>query len=141
MDTSTKSRSTTSSTVSQARDLTEKGAERSRETVETIGAAATEAADIMKNCCSAALKGVQDYNSKIVEFSQANTKSYVEFVQRLAGVKSPSEFFEVTTSHGRIQLETMVEQARQLAELSQKMTTTVTEPVQKGFAKSFIQAA
>jgi phasin len=141
MDTNTKLKSTTNSTPPQVRDLTEKSVERSKQAVETIGAATTEVADIMKNCCSTALKGMQDYNSKIVEFSQTNTKSYLEFVQRLAGVKSPSEFFEVATSHGRVQLETMAEQAKQLAELSQKVTIAAAEPVQKGFAKSFIQAA
>ena len=141
MDPNTKPRSTASSTVSQARDLTEIGVERSQEAVKTMGAATSEVADIMKNCCSTALQGMQEYNSKIVEFSQANTKSYVEFVQRLAGVKSPSEFFEVATSHGRFQLETMAEQAKQLAELSQKVTIAAAEPVQKGFAKSFNQAA
>ena len=141
MDPNTKSKSTTSSPASQVRDLTEKGAERSKQAVETMGAATTEVADIMKNCCSTALQGMQDYNSKLVEFSQANTKSYVEFVQRLSGVKSPSEFFEVATSHGRIQLETMAEQAKELAELGQKVTIAATEPVQKGFAKSFNQAA
>jgi phasin len=141
MDTNTKPKSTANSPASQVRDLTEKGVERSKQAVETIGAATTEVADIMKNCCSTALKGMQDYNSKLVEFGQANTKSYVEFVQRLSGVKSPSEFFEVATSHGRIQLETMAGQARELAELGQKVTIAATEPVQKGFAKSFNQAA
>jgi hypothetical protein len=31
-----------------------------------------------------------------MEFAQANTKSYVEFVQKLAGAKSPSEFIEIS---------------------------------------------
>ena len=141
MDTNTKSKPTANSPPSQVRELTEKNAERSKQAVETAGAATVEVADIVKNCCSTALKGMQDYNSKIVEFSQANTKSYVEFVQRLAGVKSPTEFFEVATSHGRVQLETMAEQAKQLAELGQKVTIATAEPVQKGFAKSFNQAA
>ena len=141
MDPNTKPKSPANSPASQVRDLTEKGVERSRQAVETMGAATTEAADIMKNCYSTALKGMQDYNSKLVEFSQANTKSYVEFVQRLSGVKSPAEFFELATSHGRIQLETMAEQAKELAELGQKVTIAAAEPVQKGLAKSFNQAA
>jgi len=90
----------------------------------------------MKNSCSIALRGMQDYNSKVVEFTQANTKSYVEFVQKLAGVKSPSEFLEVSTNHGRHQLETVAEQAKQLAELAQKVTLATAEPLKTGFAKA-----
>ena len=39
------------------RDVTGTSSERSKEVFETIGAATTEAADVMKNCCSTALKG------------------------------------------------------------------------------------
>lgn len=125
----------------QLRGMTEKGVERSREAFETIGAATTEAAEVMKNCCSTALKGMQDYNSKVVEFTQANTKSYVEFVQKLASVKSPSEFLEVSTEHGRYQLETVAEQAKQLADLAQKVTLATAEPLKTGIAKAYNHAA
>ena len=120
----------------QLRDLTDSSAERSKEVFETIGAASTGAADVI----TTALKGMQDYNSKVIEFSQANTKSYVEFVQKLTGVKSPSEFFEVSTDHGCYQLETVAEQAKQLAELAQKVTLATAEPL-KTFAKPYVQAA
>ena len=125
----------------QLRDTTDTGAERSREVFETIGATATDAAEVMKNCCSTALKGMQDYNNKVVEFTQANTKSYVEFVQKLAGVKSPSEFIEISTKHGRYQLETVADQAKQLAELAQKVTLATAEPLKTGFAKTYNHAA
>jgi len=121
----------------QFRDATHTSAERSKEVFETIGAATTEAAEVMTTCCSAALKGIQDYNSKVLEFASANTASYVEFVQKLASVKSPSEFAEVSAEHGRYQLETVAEQAKQLAGLAQK----VTEPLTTGLAKSYKNAA
>ena len=118
----------------QLRDFTDTSAERSKEAFET---ASTGAADFI----TTALKGMQDYNSKVIEFSQANAKSYVEFVQKLAGVKSPSEFLEVSTDHGRYQLETVAEQAKQLAELAQKVTVATAEPLKTGFAKPNVQAA
>ena len=61
----------------QFRDATDTSAERSKEGFETIGAATTEAAEVMTTCCSTALKGMQDYNSKVLEFARANTASYV----------------------------------------------------------------
>ena len=54
----------------QFRDVTDTSAERSKEVFETIGAATTEAAEVMTTCCSTALKGMQDYNSKVLEFAQ-----------------------------------------------------------------------
>jgi phasin len=121
--------------------MTEKGAERSREIFETIGAATTEAASVMQNCCSTALKGMQNYNSKVVEFSQDNTKSCVDFVQKLAGVKSPSEFIEVSTDYTRHQLETLAEQTKQLTALAQQVTLAAAEPIKTGFAKAYEHAA
>jgi hypothetical protein len=56
--------------------------------------AATEAADFIKNSYSTAVKGMQDYNNKIIEFTHANTNAAFDFVQRMSGVKSPSEFVE-----------------------------------------------
>jgi phasin len=127
--------------MQQFREVSDTGTQRSREMFETIGAATTEAADVMKNCCSTALKGVQDYNSKLAEYSQANIRSYVEFVQRLAGVKSPSEFIEVTTAHARHQLETVGEQAKQLADITQKVAIATADPLKTSFAKVSNRAA
>ena len=79
---------------------------------------------------------MQDYNSKLVQFTQVNTKSYVEFLQRLAGVKSPAEFIELSNDHARTQLTTMTEQATQLAALAQQITLSTTEPLKTGFAKA-----
>jgi phasin len=134
MTTSTKTKSA-SHTV-QFRDTIEAGAERSKEALETFNAAANEAAHAVQDCCSTALKGMQDYSGKVAEFTQANIKSYVEFLQKLASVKSPSEFIEVSTSHTRYQLETLAEQGKELAALGQQVTIDAVEPLKTGFAKA-----
>jgi phasin len=144
MNTNTKTtsaRSPNTEAAQQFRDVAETGAKQSKETFEKIGAATTAAAEVMTNFCSTALKGVQDYNSKLAEFTQTNTKSAFEFVQSLAGVKSPSEFVQVSTDHAKHQLETMAEQAKQLAELTQHVTLTTAEPLKTSFAKVFSRAA
>ena len=137
----TSTRSASADAPQQLREMAETGAKHSKETIEKIGAATTEVAEAMTNCCSTALKGMQDYNSKLAEFTQANTKSAFEFVQSLAGVKSPSEFVQVSTEHAKYQLETMTEQARELAALTQKVTLTTAEPIKTGLAKVFNRAA
>jgi phasin len=137
----TPARSPSTDAPQQLRDMAETGAKQSKEAFEKIGAATTEVAEAMTTCCSTALKGMQDYNSKLAEFTQTNAKSVVDFVQRLAGVKSPSEFIQVSTEHAKHQLETMTGQAKELAELTQQVTLTTAEPFKTGLAKAFNRAA
>src|SRR3984893_8412932 len=76
------------------REMAEKGTTQAKESYEKMNAATTEAADLIKNSYSTAVKGLQDYNNKIIEFAHANTNAAFDFVQKLSGVKSPSAFLE-----------------------------------------------
>ncbi len=120
----------------QLREMMEPTAEASKEAFQAVGTATNEAAGAMQNSFSTALKGIQEYNSKIVEFAAANAQSHMEFVQRLAGVKSPFDFVEICHDHSRQQLETLTEQAKELAKLSQDIAGSATEPLIKGVEKA-----
>lgn len=95
----------------------------------------------VKNSYSTAVKGMQDYNNKIIEFTHANTNAAFDFVQRMSGVKSPSEFLELWTEHARKQVETLTEQSKQLAALAQKVTRATAEPLKTGVSNPFNIAA
>ena len=123
------------------REMAEKGTTQAKETYEKMNAATTEAADFIKNSYSTAVKGMQDYNNKIIEFTHANTNAAFDFVQRVSGVKSPSEFLELWTGHARKQVETLTEQSKQLAALAQKVTRTTAEPLKTGVSNPFNIAA
>jgi phasin len=135
MDTNPKTKSKTDATE-QFRDMTEKGATQSKEAFEKMGAATAQTADVMKNCYSTAVKGIQDYNNKLIEFTHANTKTAGDFAQRMFGVKSPSEFFELSADLAQQQLETLTKQTQQLATLAQQVTLATTEPLKTGFTKA-----
>ena len=113
----------------QLREMAEKGAAQSKEAFERMSTATSHAADVMQNCYLAAVKGVQDYNNKLVEFTQANTKVAFDFAQRISGVKSPSEFVGLSTELAQQQLTTMTEQTRELAALAQQATLATAEPL------------
>ena len=123
------------------REMAEKGTTQAKETYEKINAATTEAANFIKNSYSTAVKGMQDYNNKIIEFTHANTNAAFDFVQKMSGVKSPSEFLELWTEHARKQVETLTEQSKQLAALAQKVTRTTAEPLKTGVSNPFNIAA
>ena len=103
------------------------------------GAATAETTTLMKDSYSAAVKGAQDYNTKFIEFARANIEAAFEFVQKLSSVKSPSEFFELSTIHSREQFETLGGQAKELTALAQKITLATAEPLKTGANKTFSQ--
>jgi len=84
----------------QARDGG-KGHHASQRNLREMNAATTEAADLIKNSYSKAVKGMQDYNNKIIEFAHANTNAAFDFVQKLSSVKSTTAFVELWTEHAR----------------------------------------
>jgi phasin len=110
-----------------------------KEALEKMSAATADATDLIKNCYSTAVKGAQDYNTKVIEFAQANTEAARDFVQKLSGVKSPSDFIELSTDHSRKQFETLTEQTKELAALAQKVTLATVEPLKTGVTKAFGQ--
>ena len=140
MTTSTKPKSA-SHTVQFRDTIKEPRPERSKEALETFSTATNEAAHAVQDCCSTALKGMQDYSSKVAEFTQANIKSYVEFVQKLAGVKSPSEFVDVSTSHTRYQLETWPSRESSLPRSPSKSPLMPGPATQDGFCEGANRAA
>jgi len=131
MNTSAKSRYETK----PMREMAE-GVERSAtHALETMGAASSGMADVFNQYCSATIRAVQECNSKLVEFTSINTRSHIEFVQKLASVKTPAEYMEVATHHGRTQLEAAAEQVKQLTELAQKASVAAAEPIRSGLKK------
>ena len=125
----------------QIRDLAEKGTERSKEFYQNAGEATTEAAAALQSCWSNAVRGMQEYNEKVTEFAQANTKAQLEFMQKLAGLRTPTEFFEVSTKHTRQQTERLTEQGKLLTALAQRVSLETAEPIKSGLAKAQEKAA
>jgi hypothetical protein len=75
------------------------------------------ATDLIRN----AMQVSGDYNAKIMEFAAANTHAAFEYIRKLHGAKSPSEVVELTSNHMREQTEILTAQAKQLAEMAQKL--------------------
>jgi phasin len=110
-------------------DMKTSATAQTKQAYEKMGAATAEATDAIKSSYSTAVKGAQDYNNKLLEFAQTNTNTAFEFAQRLLGVKSPSEFIELSTDRARKQFATLAEQTTELAALAQKVTLATTEPL------------
>ena len=88
-------------------------------------AAAEEATDLLKSTYATAAKGTADYNRKVIEIAGTNAHAALDYAYELLGVKSPSEFIELSTAHARKQFEAMTAQTKELTELAQKVTTEI----------------
>jgi phasin len=128
METNPKTKSKTEA-AEQFREMAEKSATQSKEVYEKMTTATGQTADVMQKWCLAAVKGVQDYNNKLLEFTHANTRAALDYAQKVSGVKSPSEFVELSTQHAQQQLATLTEQTKQLATLAQQVTLATAEPL------------
>jgi phasin len=138
--TTTKPAGSSGSNPAQAfRATAENGAAQAKEGFEKMRAATAEATSVIKNSYSSAIQGAQDYQAKFIEFANSNTEAAFDFAQKLTGVKSPSDFFELSTNHSREQFETLSEQAKELASLAQKVTMAAVEPLKTGATKAFSQ--
>jgi phasin len=109
------------------RELADKGVAQMRDTYQKAKAATEQATNQLKEAYTTAAKGATDYNLKVIEeIARANTNTAVDNAFELLGVKSLTEFVELSTKHARMQFEVMTAQTKELAELAQKITTEIT---------------
>jgi len=118
-------------------EMADKSVMQTQEAYRKMSAASTETADLIKTSSANALKGLQDYNNKFLEFAHTNSNAAFGFMQKLHDVESPSEFMELSTEHARTQTQTLTEQTKVLAELAQKIGLAGAIPLQEGLGKAF----
>jgi phasin len=125
----------------QMRAFAEKGVSQARDNYAKFKDAAETHNGTMEAVFTTAAKGASEYSAKLVEFLKANTTSTLDFAQELFGVKTPSEALELWTSHTRKTLETYAAQAKELAELGQKVASETVEPIKASASKYYKPAA
>lgn len=80
-------------------------------------------------------KAADEYRAKAFELMTSNINTSLEYAQRLAHVKTPSEFVELTTTQARKQFETMVKQTSELGSIAQRLTPHDIASMTASFAK------
>jgi hypothetical protein len=117
------------SSAKSVRDAAEKGAAQ----VEKMTSAAGE---MMNETYAANMKGVQEYNAKMLEFANTNTNAAFEFMRQLTTAKTPTDFFTMSSNHLRQEFETYSRQAQELASIAQRATTATTDTIKSGLNKA-----
>jgi phasin len=125
----------------QVRAFAEKGVSQARDNYAKFKDAAETHNVTIEAVFTSASKGMSEYSAKLMEFMKANSNASLDFAQELFGVKTPSEALELWTSHTRKQFETLSSQAKELAELSQKVASETIEPIKANASKYYKPAA
>jgi phasin len=125
----------------QMRAFAEKGVSQARDSYAKFKDVAETHNGTIEAVFTTASKGASEYSAKLIEFFKANTTASLDFAQELFGVKSPPEALELWTAHTRKQFEAFTAQAKELAELSQKVATETVEPIKASASKLYKPAA
>jgi len=123
------------------RAFAEKGVSQARDSYAKFKDAAESQNSTIEAVFTSASKGASTYSAKLMEFMKANTTATLDFAQELLGAKSPSEALELYTGHARKQFETYGAQAKELAEIAQKVASETAEPIKASASKFYKPAA
>ena len=119
------------------REIADKGVAQAKDTYEKAKAATEDATHLFQHTYMAAAKGATDYNLKVFEIARMNTNAAFDYAQELLGVKSLSEFVELSSARARKQFETMTAQTKELTTLAQKVSIETAEPLRTGITGAF----
>ena len=125
----------------QMRAFAEKGVSQARDSYAKFKEAAESQNGAIEAVFTCASKGASEYTAKLMEFMKANTSTTLDFAQELLSLKSPSEALELWTNHTRRQLETFQAQAKELAEIGQRVANETVEPIKASASKFYKPAA
>jgi hypothetical protein len=115
-------------------EIADKNSIDAKDAVKNAKAATTEATHLSRHACMTADNGAANFSLKAIEIARTNTNTAFDYAHELMGVKSLSEFVELSNAHARKQFETMIAQTNALADLARKVTTEFAEPLKVGDA-------
>lgn len=120
-----------------AHEFAESGIAQATSSLKNAKAATEVAADGLQQAYSVAVKGAADYNLKVFEIARANTHAAFDYAEELLGVRSLSQFVELSSARTRTQMEAMSAQTKELAALAQKVSSETAGPLKTGITGVF----
>jgi len=114
-------------------EVAEQGFARASQGCEKIKAASEEMTEALRETYSSNARSATDYGLKVIEISNANTASALDFFVHLFGSKSPTDVVALSAAQARKAFDTASEQNKELWALTQKLATETGEPIRKHF--------
>jgi len=108
--------------------------ELAREGYAKIKVASEEMTEALRETYSSNARAATDYGLKVIEISNANTASALDFFVHLFGSKSPTDVVALSAAQARKAFDTASDQNKELWALTQKLATETGEPIRKHFS-------
>jgi phasin len=121
-------------------EFVEHEAARAQQGYDKIKDASEGMAEALRETYSNGAKSATDYGLKVIEISNANTASAIDFFTHLLGSKSVSDVITLSAARARKGFDDASVQNRELWRLAQKLAMETGEPVRKRVAKALRQA-
>lgn len=116
-------------------EMAEQGVARAQEGCAKIKSASEGMAETMRESYSSTARSATDYGLKVIEISNANAASAIDFFAHLLGSRSVTDALALSATEARRGFETASLQNKQLWELGQKLAMETSEPVRKRVAQ------
>ena len=116
-------------------ELAEQGFARAREGYEKMKVASEAMTDVLRETYSSNARSTTDYGLKVLEISNANAASAIDFFVHLVGSKSVADVFTLSASQARKTFDVASDQNKELWALAQKLAAETGEPIRGHFAK------
>jgi hypothetical protein len=105
-----------------------------------VRSAARESSEVLQDCHTAAISSIKEMNEQALDRVQTDVDRFFEYGRTLSGVKSLSDFIQAHGDFVRESMESQLEQARSMSEMSANLFKTAFEPLQTGMANMMSQA-
>jgi phasin len=116
-------------------ELSEQGVARVQQRCEKMKGASEEMAVALRETCSSNARSATDYGLKVIDISNANATSAIDFFACLLGSKSVTDVFILSATQARKAFDAASAQNKDLWELAQKLATETGEPIRKHIVK------
>jgi phasin len=110
--------------------LAERSVEQARKAFDTFVSAAYGTATAFEGRAAAVRKGSEDLRQRTMAFAEQNVASSFDFANRLVNAKDLTEIVQVQSEYVRAQMQTLVEQARELGEAASQTARHATKSQQ-----------
>jgi phasin len=122
-------------------EFAEHGVARAQEGCEKIKGASEGMADALRETYSSTARSATDYGLKVIEISNANTASAIDFFAHLLGSKSVTDVVSLSAAQARKGFDAVSAQNKELWELAQRLAMETGEPVRKRVTQVFQTAS
>ena len=112
-----------------------------REAMERGSAATEQATKQAEQSYSSAAKGIAEFNTKLLDIAQINANAGLTFATEMMQAKGPTEILEVWSRHAQNHFQRLSDQSQELASLGQKIASSSTQPLTRGFDQMFKRAS